>query len=53
MRFIDFFAGVGGFRRGFELSGHKCVGFCEWDKYATASHTSKQEMELRLMLYMR
>lgn len=40
MRFIDFFAGVGGFRRGFELSGHKCVGFCEWDKYATASYTS-------------
>jgi DNA (cytosine-5)-methyltransferase 1 len=32
MRFIDWFAGVGGFRRGMELAGHKCVGFCEWDK---------------------
>lgn len=40
MRFIDFFAGVGGFRRGLELARHKCVGFCEWDKYATASYTS-------------
>ena len=40
MKFIDFFAGIGGFRRGMELAGHKCVGFCEWDKYATASYTS-------------
>lgn len=40
MRFIDFFAGIGGFRRGLELSGHKCVGFCEFDKFATASYTS-------------
>lgn len=23
-----------------ELAGHKCVGFCEWDKFATASYTS-------------
>lgn len=40
MRFIDFFAGIGGFRRGLELAGHKCIGFCEWDKFATASYTS-------------
>lgn len=40
LRFIDFFAGIGGFRIGMELAGHKCVGFCEWDKYATASYTS-------------
>jgi len=38
--FIDFFAGVGGFRRGMELAGHKCIGFCEFDKYAIASYTS-------------
>ena len=40
MKFIDFFAGIGGFRRGLELAGHECVGVCEWDKYATASYTS-------------
>lgn len=40
MKFIDFFAGVGGFRRGMELAGHECVGFCEFDKFATASYTS-------------
>ena len=36
--FIDFFAGVGGFRRGMELAGHKCVGFCEFDKNAVYSY---------------
>ncbi len=40
MRFIDWFAGIGGFRRGMELAGHTCVGFCEFDKYATASYIS-------------
>lgn len=40
MTFIDFFAGIGGFRRGMELAGHKCVGFCEFDKFAVASYTS-------------
>lgn len=40
MKFIDWFAGVGGFRRGMELAGHECVGFCEFDKYAVASYTA-------------
>lgn len=39
LKFIDLFAGVGGFRRGMELAGHECVGFCEWDDYATMSYT--------------
>ena len=38
MKFIDWFAGIGGFRRGMELAGHECVGFCEWDKFASASY---------------
>lgn len=42
MKFIDFFAGIGGFRRGMELAGHECVGFCEFDKFATASYISMQ-----------
>lgn len=40
MRFIDFFAGIGGFRKGMELAGHECVGFVEFDKFAVASYTS-------------
>jgi DNA (cytosine-5)-methyltransferase 1 len=40
MKFVDFFAGIGGFRRGMELEGHECVGFCEFDKFAVASYTS-------------
>ena len=40
MKFIDFFAGTGGFRRGMELAGHECVGFCEFDKYAVMSYTA-------------
>lgn len=40
LTFVDLFAGIGGFRRGMELAGHNCVGFCEWDKYARASYIS-------------
>lgn len=40
MKFLDFFAGIGGFRRGLELADHTCVGFCEFDKFATASYIS-------------
>ncbi|WP_163588853.1 DNA (cytosine-5-)-methyltransferase [Lactobacillus johnsonii] len=38
MRFIDFFAGIGGFRSGLEKAGHQCVGYVEWDKYARKSY---------------
>lgn len=38
LTFLDFFAGIGGFRRGMELAGHKCVGRCEIDKFANQSY---------------
>lgn len=50
MKFLDLFAGIGGFRLGMESAGHECVGFCEVDKYARASykaiHDTKGEIEL-------
>lgn len=36
--FIDFFSGIGGFHSGFERAGMKCVGWCEFDKYAQKSY---------------
>lgn len=45
MTFIDFFAGVGGFRRGLELAGHKCLGFCEHDKFAVQSYRAIHDTE--------
>lgn len=44
MTFIDLFAGIGGFRRGMEMAGHKCLGFCEFDKFAVASYTAMHLM---------
>lgn len=40
MKFIDFFAGIGGFRLGMQQAGHECVGHCEIDKFADASYRS-------------
>lgn len=38
LTFLDFFAGVGGFRKGMEMAGHECLGHCEIDKYAKMSY---------------
>lgn len=38
MKFIDLFAGIGGFRLGMESAGHECVAFCEIDKFARSSY---------------
>lgn len=45
LTFIDWFAGIGGFRRGMELAGHKCVGFCEYDKFAVKSYRVMHDTE--------
>lgn len=38
MKFVDFFAGIGGMRLGLEQAGHRCVGWCEFDKFAQKSY---------------
>ena len=45
MNFLDLFAGIGGFRFGMERAGHKCVGYCEIDKYARASYQALHDTE--------
>ena len=50
MKFLDLFAGIGGFRLGMEAAGHECIGFCEIDKFARDSykaiHDTGGEIEL-------
>lgn len=38
MKFLDLFAGIGGFRLGMEMAGHECVGYVEIDKFARKSY---------------
>ena len=46
IRFIDMFAGIGGFREGLQLvGGFQCVGFCECDKYAQQSYRALFDCE--------
>ena len=45
MRFLDLFAGIGGFRLGMEMAGHECVGYVEWDKFARASYEAIHDTE--------
>jgi DNA (cytosine-5)-methyltransferase 1 len=45
MKFLDLFAGIGGFRLGMQQAGHECVGFVEWDKYARKSYEAIHETE--------
>ncbi|EPT7250645.1 DNA cytosine methyltransferase [Listeria monocytogenes] len=43
MKFLDLFAGIGGFRFGMESAGHECVGFVEIDKHARKSYKAIHE----------
>ena len=45
MKFLDLFAGIGGFRLGLEANGHECVGFCEKDKFARTSYKAIHDTE--------
>ncbi|WP_460036338.1 DNA cytosine methyltransferase [Lactiplantibacillus plantarum] len=45
MRFIDMFAGIGGFHLGMEQAGHTCVGWIEWDKFARQSYQAIHDVE--------
>lgn len=45
MNFVDFFAGIGGIRLGLEQAGLKCVGFCEFDKYARTAYKAMYDTE--------
>ena len=38
LKFLDIFAGIGGFRLGLERAGHECVGHVEIDKFARKSY---------------
>jgi DNA (cytosine-5)-methyltransferase 1 len=38
LKFIDLFAGIGGFSFGLERQGHECVGWIEKDKFARKSY---------------
>lgn len=45
MKFVDFFAGIGGMRLGLEQAGHECIGWCEFDKFAQQSYRTIHNTE--------
>ena len=51
MKFLDLFAGIGGFRLGMESAGHECIGFCEIDKFSRASYKAIHNIEGEIELH--
>ena len=46
IRYLDMFAGIGGFRSGLErLGGFTCVGYCEIDPYAKQAYDALYQTE--------
>lgn len=45
MTFLDFFAGIGTIRIGFEQAGWTCNGHVEWDKFAQASYNAMHDIK--------
>ncbi|EGP6357298.1 DNA (cytosine-5-)-methyltransferase [Listeria monocytogenes] len=45
MKFLDLFAGIGGFRLGMERARHECVGYVEIDKFARKSYQAIHDTE--------
>lgn len=45
MKFIDFFAGIGGFHSGLEKAGMECIGWCEFDKFAQKSYRAMYDTD--------
>jgi len=43
--FIDLFAGIGGFRIGFEAAGGKCVFTSEWDRFCQKTYHENFEVD--------
>lgn len=43
--FIDLFAGIGGFRKGFESINGRCVFTSEWDKYSVQTYRANHDCD--------
>ena len=45
LTFLDLCSGIGGFRLGLESAGHRCIGYCEYDRFARASYEAMYDTE--------